>query len=107
MLVLVLDFLAGGSSSSASLGTFFLVLFLNLLCLVDCLILSENVAAFSENVDSLDWLRLLELLLLSENVAAFSENVDSLDWLRLLEFLLLSENVAAFSENVDWLGPPG
>ena len=62
-------------------------------------LLSENVAAISENVGWVGWL----VVAVSWDVSSVAEEVG--DLLRLLK--LLSENVAAFSENVAWLGPTG
>ena len=62
-------------------------------------LLSENVAAISENVG---WVGRL-VVAVSWDVSSVAEEVG--DLLRLLK--LLSENVAAFPENVAWLGPTG
>ena len=62
-------------------------------------LLSENVAAISENVGWVGWL----VVVVSWDESSVAEEVG--DLLRLLK--LLSENVAAFSENVAGLGPAG
>ena len=68
-------------------------------------LLSENVAAISENVGWMGptgWTGWL-IIAVSWDVSSVAEEV--VDFSLLLE--LLSENVAAFSENVAGLGPAG
>ena len=62
-------------------------------------VLSENVAAISENVGWTGWL----VDAVSWDVLSLLEEVEDL----LILLKLLSENVTVFSENVSWLGPTG